>query len=360
MKKLFFPLPRAATSILIILLTGSVACIKDPNFPLGGYTQTNLVADVNGFGAAKIDPHLANAWGIAVAPTGPFWISANHAGVSTVYDKDGNTLLAPVTIPAHNGHSIGAPTGVVYNWTTNFVIPSSKSVSKFIFAGEDGTISAWAGGSSAILVADRFSHGTVYKGLALATDGSHNFIYATDFHNGKIDVYDENFNYVSNKPFYDPNIPQHFAPFNIRNVEGKLFVTYAKQKPPDFMDDEAGPGNGFVDVFNSDGSLLFRFASRGTLNSPWGIVRSVGGFAVTNSGIIPNAILIGNFGDGRINVYDAIGRFEGQLVNKGNPVTIEGLWALENNVPGTDPKQLFFTAGPNDEEHGLFGYLSRQ
>lgn len=346
--------PSSKLTIPLVLVMVFTACVKDTHFPLRHYNQVNLVSDVSGYGAARIDPVLGNAWGIAVAPSGPLWISANHTGVSTVYDKNGNTIIPPVAIPSHQAHTPGAPTGAIYNWTTDFIIPSTHRVSRFIFAGEDGTISAWAGGNTAILVADRSSNGAIYKGLALGTDGNHNFIYVANFRQAKVDVYDENFNYVSNKPFIDPAIPNHFAPFNIRNIQGKLFVTYAKQLLPDKEDDESGPGNGFVDVFNPDGSLLFRFASQGTLNSPWGIVRSVGSF-----GPFPNAILIGNFGDGRINVYDAIGRFQGQLMNNGIPITIDGLWALENNVPDTDPTKLFFTAGPDGEEHGLFGYLQR-
>ncbi len=359
MKKIFSlllitSLKVSAIVFLIIFIIGNSGCVKDPHFPIHNYNQVNLVSDVPGYGAAKIDANLGNAWGIAAAPSGPIWISANHTGLSTVYDKNGNTLIPPVLIPGHEAHLPGAPTGVVFNATTDFVIPSSNLVSKFIFAGEDGTILAWAGGSSATLVADRSLEEAVYKGLALGNDQGHNFIYVTNFKQAKIDVFDQNFHYVTNKPFYDPAIPQHFAPFNIRNIDGKLFVTYAKQKGPDNEDDEAGAGNGFVDVYNTDGSLLFRFASQGTLNSPWGIVQSRSEFMN-----IPNAILIGNFGDGRINVYDAIGRFQGQLMNGGSPIVIEGLWALENNIPLAMANQLYFTAGPADEEHGLFGYLQK-
>lgn len=168
-------------------------------------------------------------------------------------------------------------------------------------------------------------------------------------------VFDSNFNYVTNKPFADGGIPSDYGPFNIRNIDGNLYVTYAKHKAPDNEDDQKGPGNGFVDVFNANGKLLKRFASRGALNSPWGIVPTANGFFND-----PNTILIGNFGDGRINVYKDNGDFVGSLKNEGgDDIIIDGLWAIENNIPNADPKQLYFTAGPDDESHGLFGYLSK-
>lgn len=338
---------------LVLLITSG--CLKDHHFQLRDYKQVNLVSDVGGFGAMNIDKNLANAWGIAYSPSGTFWISANHTGLSTIYNRAGATLRPPVVIPSAGKAGMGAPTGIVYNPTSNFVIPSTGAASKFIFAGEDGVITAWSGGNSAVKVADRSAFDAVYKGLAMANDGGHNFLYAANFKMNKVDVFDEKFSYVTSKQFSDPTIPAGFAPFNIRNIRGVLFVLYAKQQGPDNEDDEKGAGNGYVNIFRPNGTLIGRFASRGPLNSPWGIVPSVGSFCH-----IPNAILIGNFGDGRINIYGESGRFEGQLQKHGGgAVTIDGLWALENNVPGGDPEQLFFTAGPADEEHGLFGYLAR-
>ena len=330
---------------------------EDQQF-LKGYVQTNLVADVVGYGAAIIDPNLVNAWGIAVAPSGPVWISANHTSLSTIYNRSGMALRPPVTIL--NGQ--GAPTGQVFNPTTDFIIPENGMPAKFIFAGEDGTITAWNGGNNAGIVADRSAWKAVYKGLAMGNDGTGNFLYAANFKGQKIDVFDNAFNYVTDKtenadkPFADHFIPQGYGPFNIRNINGRLYVTYAKLKAPDNQDDQSGPGNGYVDIFSMKGKLLRRFASRGPLNSPWGIVQAATG--ITN---VPNAILVGNFGDGRINVYEADGGFIGSLRDVNNhPVVIEGLWALENNVPGGDTNQLFFTAGPAEEKHGLFGYLSKK
>lgn len=338
-------------SVFFMVMNG---CKKHevPPLLLDGYHQTNLVADVAGYGAARIDPALVNPWGISFSPTSPLWISANHTSVSVIYDKDGMTVIPPVTI--QNGN--GAPTGQVFNGTTGFVIPETGKPARFIFAGEDGTITAWNGGSAAALVADRSKEEAVYKGLAMANDGTGNFLYATDFKGSKIDVFDSTFTYVTGKPFHDASIPGNYGPFNIRNIDGKLFVTYAKHKAPDNVDDQKGPGNGYVDIFSADGKLIKRFASRGVLNSPWGIVPSASGFTP-----VPGAILIGNFGDGLINVFTNDGNFVGSLKDSsGHNIAIEGLWAIESNIHNADPQHLYFTAGPADETHGLFGYISKK
>ena len=340
----------------LILITCFYACLKGHDIP-GRETnvdQVNLVSDTAGYGAARIDTNLLNAWGIAAVPGGPLWISANHKGVSVIYDKMGKALRAPVTIPSIAPGGTGAPTGVIFNSTTDF------GGNKFIFASEDGIVAAWSSGNSAVTVADRSSFSAVYKGIAMANDGTANFLYLTNFKGGKVDVFDKNFNYVTNKPFLDPGIPAGFAPFNIVNIGGKLYVTYAKQKAPDNMDDQKGPGNGYVDIFNPDGTFVKRFASQGRLNSPWGIALAPAGFGDDKQ----PTILIGNFGDGRISVFDMHGGFEGQLQDKGHALAIDGLWDidfLENNMPGgTAHDPLFFTAGPAAESHGLFGYVQKE
>lgn len=340
----------AFSGSLLLLFAGCKKLVQE--IVLDDYRQTNLVSDVSGYGAAHIDTGLVNAWGIAVAPSGPIWLSANHTGLSPVYDATGATLRPAVTIPGPDGTGIGAPTGVVFNNTSDFAIMVGKTTpSRFIYATEDGTIAAWGGGNAATIVADRSSHNAIYKGLALASDGGSNFLYATNFREAKVDVFDKNFNLVTTKPFHDPGIPAGFAPFNIRLIGDQLFVTYAKQQP-DKIDDQSGPGNGYVDIYRTNGTLVKRFASKGALNSPWGIVESGIPFCK-----LAHAILIGNFGDGRINMYDDNGKLVGPLQHLDKPIVIPGLWALENNVPKTDAKQLFFTAGPEDESHGLFGYL---
>ncbi|WP_143304641.1 TIGR03118 family protein [Chitinophaga vietnamensis] len=346
-----FVWPMATLLAAAIFVLSS--CKKNEPPPLHDYTQVNLVADVAGFGAARLDTNLVNPWGIAANPSGPIWIADNHTGLSTVYDKSGATLRPPVSIPAPGDTSAGAPAGIVFNSTPDFMTGKMPQPAKFIFATEDGTIVAWNGGDVATIMADQSTAGAVYKGLALASDGGANFLYATNFHNGTIDVFDKNFHLVSGKPFMDPDLPAGFGPFNIRNIGDKLFVTYAKQKP-DKHDDQAGPGNGYIDIFSTNGMLVKRFVSQGALNSPWGIVKAAPGFC-DDDGVI----IVGNFGDGHINLYGEDGKFIGALQSGKQPIVIEGLWGLDNNIPMTGRNQLFFTAGPGEESHGIFGYIRR-
>jgi uncharacterized protein (TIGR03118 family) len=339
---------------LLIVPICFYACKKNHMQPIQfNITQTNLVADTIGFGAARIDTNVGNAWGMAAAPSGPIWISANNLGLSTIYDTTGKTLRTPVIIPSVTPGQPGTPSGVVFNSTTDF------AGSKFIFASEEGIILAWSSGNSAVKVADQSQSNAVYKGLTIAQDGGANFLYVTNFKGQKIDVFDKNFNYVTGKPFLDPTIPAGFGPFNIQYIGGMLYVTYAKLKAPDNHDDQQGPGNGFVNIFTTSGMLVKRFAAQGPLNSPWGIALAPAGFANAQP-----TILIGNFGDGRINIFDMMGNFKGQLQNNGQIISIQGLWAidfLKNNQPGGNPNSpLYFTAGPDAEAHGLFGTLKKQ
>jgi len=355
------PARVAAMSIVLAALISLAGpgCRKTeiPVVALNGFEQTNLVSDVPGW-AARTDNALVNPWGIAELPAGPIWISDNGTGLSSIFNNAGTALRSPVTIPTPDSSAGGTPSGIVFNSTTDFTFMINKQMvaSKFIFATEDGILAAWGGGNGATVVADQSMANAVYKGLALAQDGGNNFLYATNFHEARIDVFDKNFHLVGGKPFHDPNIPHGFAPFNIRLIGGWLYVTYAKQKAPDNHDDLAGPGNGFVDIFRTDGSLVKRFATRGALNSPWGIVEATEGFGHDTE----HAILVGNFGDGRIDVYDDDGRWAGPLKDGGRPISIDGLWSLENNIPNTDSSRLYFTAGPVMESHGLFGYLKRR
>ena len=343
-------LPAGLMAILCLY-----ACHKDHN-PLPfdfDVSRTNLVADTAGFGAVRIDPKLGNAWGIAAAPGSPIWISANHTGVSVIYDNNGNTVIPPVTIPSAAPGGTGAPSGVVFNSTSDF------GGNKFIFASEDGIILAWKSGGSAVKVADRSETSAVYKGIAIVNDGTTNFLCLTNLRGATVDVFDKNFNFVTSTRFVDPSIPSGFAPFNIQVIQGQVYITYAKQELPDKMDDQKGPGNGYIDVFSPQGTFIKRFASQGTLNSPWGIALAPAGFAD-----VQPTILIGNFGDGRINIFDMQGFFKGQLRNEGGQsVAIDGLWAidfLKGNTPGGNPNDpLYFTAGPDDEAHGLFGTLQK-
>ena len=309
------------------------------------YNQINLVTDTTAFSAPFTDTNLANAWGIAFGPTGLPWISANHTASSTIYDSTGKTVRAPVSIPISGAVTGGSPTGVVYNGTTDF------GGNKFIFATEDGTIAGWKTGNFATLLVDRSSTGAVYKGIAIVTNTSGNFIYATDFHNNSVDVFNGSLNQSNH--FTDPGAPSGFGPFGIQNINDTIYVTYARQKMG-AHDDSSGAAMGYVTRFTPSGTLIGRFTQGGTLNSPWGIAASGSGF-----GNASNAILIGNFGDGTITAFDHSGNSLGQLRNSsGSTLSIAGLWAIAfNPVAGFDKTKLYFTAGPFDEVNGLFGYI---
>jgi uncharacterized protein (TIGR03118 family) len=320
---------------------------------LSGYNQTNLVSDIS-YPGARIDPNLRNAWGVAVTPNGRIWVSANHTGLSVIYDSAGNQVINPVTIPTVGNEPGGSPTGQVFNSTSFFKLPNGNAA-RFIFVGEDGIVSAWEPslGSTAMVVSDQSASESVYKGVELAQNGSDYFLYAANFKQKRIDVFDTSFTLVNTMSFSDPGIPQGYGPFNIKEINGQLFVTYAKLLAPDFEDDDSGPARGFVDIYTTGGDLVSRFASHGTLNSPWAI-------AVGHDSRFGTTILIGNFGDGRINVFRESGQFMGQLRDTDNhAITIDGLWALftSTTIPQLGDR-IYFTAGPNDEENGLFGYLS--
>jgi uncharacterized protein (TIGR03118 family) len=339
-----------------------------------GYEQHNLVSDLADR-ADRVDPNLVNPWGLTSSHTGPWWVANNGTGTSTLYRGDGTPVPNPtspfvVKIPSANGTDNGVPTGIVFNTSGGFRVSEDEKAGRslFIFASEDGVISGWSPSVNptaaivGITVPD-----AIYKGLAIAQTRFGTFLYATNFHKGTIDVFDAGFHQVhlhniffphsfAPEAFLDRHIPPGFAPFGIQNIGGLLFVTYAKQKPPDNSDDEAGPGNGFVNIFTTRGQLISRFAARGALNSPWGLA-----FAPPNFGQFSNHLLVGNFGDGRINAFNLLtGALDGQLSDpQGQPITIEGLWSLKfSNGFDSGPRNLlFFTAGIEDEAHGLFGTL---
>ena len=321
------------------------------------YEIVRLVGDTGSLGVANVDPNLKNAWGIAISPVGSFWISSNNKGLSVIYDRGGAAINPPVLVPSQVSRSGGSPSGVIYNTTNDFPMPGGGGVSKFIFAQEDGTIAAWSSGDSTITVADRSATGAVYKGIAIASDGGGNFLYLANFKGRKVDVFDSHFNIVTDKLFADPSIPAGFGPFNIVNINGKLFVLYAKLKSPDNTEDEKGPGNGFINVFNPDGTLVQRFTSQGVLNSPWGMTLAPAGFGQGDQ-----AYLVANSGDGLINVFNSNGSWVRQMRNVlGGMIAIDGIRGIMfpvNNEPPGDPNQLFFTAGPQSGSHGMFGYIN--
>ena len=323
---------------------------------VNSFTQTNLVSDIPGM-AKTTDPNLVNPWGVSFSSGSPFWVSDNKTGLATLYNGAGDIIPLVVTVPPPmGGVPPSAPTGQVFNGN-----PGDFGGSHFIFATEDGTISAWSGGTSATLHVDNSPAGTVYKGLAMGSVSGSSYLYATDFHNGTINVFDNAFSphTFGAGSFTDPNLPAGYAPFNIENINGKLYVTYAKQDAAKH-DDVSGPGNGFVDVFSTDGVLQTRLVSNGALNSPWGMALAPGSF-----GSFGGDLLIGNFGDGMINAFDpTTGMWMGQLDGAdGKPLIDLGLWDLTfgNGGSGGSKSDLFFTAGiPGDgmvEDHGLFGSI---
>ena len=282
------------------------------------------------------------------------------SGVATVYDGNGVQTRTAVAIPGPAGSKVpGAPTGVVFNATTDFAVTPGQPA-KYIFATEDGTIAAWDSGAAAVLKVDLSALGTVYKGLALGSSSKKNYLYATNFNAGRVEVFDANFAPVALAgSFTDPNLPAGFAPFNIQNIGGKLYVTYAK---PDAAkhDDVSGPGNGYVSVFDPNGTFVKRLVSQGPLNSPWGVVLAPAGF-----GGFGGALLVSNFGDGLINAFNpATGAWLGALRDgSGKALAIDGLWSLSfgNGTKAGDTHTLYFTAGiaggGTVEDHGLFGSI---
>lgn len=330
------------------------------------FTQTNLVSD-GSVPAATTDPNLINPWGVSFSPTGPFWVSDNGMGVATIYDGFGNpvSIAGKTTItvaPPPGQDTPAAPTGQVFNNTgSGFDVSSNGKTasSVFLFATEDGTISGWSpnvdSGKSVIAVDNsQGGNGAVYKGLAIGTTGGDTFLFAANFRNGTVDVFDKKFSQVNS--FTDHNLPQGFAPFNVQVLDDKLFVTFAKQDDKKH-DDVAGAGNGFVDEFDLHGHFINRVASGGTLDSPWGLA-----IAPDSFGKFADDLLVGNFGDGTINVFNPHNdQFLGQMTGTdGKPIVIGDLWALVpgNGGKGGDPDKIYFTAGLQNEAHGLFGSLS--
>jgi uncharacterized protein (TIGR03118 family) len=388
----------AVTAICVVATTAVRADDGDRHDKQNRYNVTNLTSDIMGM-APNIDPVLQNAWGVAFTPgASPFWIADNATGCSTLYDGTGlpqpqpKPLLVKIPLPGGGvttackhvdpnnppNPTPAAPTGLVWNPSAAFAVPGTQSATNpngiaaaFIWDTEDGTISAWAGGltpsDQAVLAVDNSGSGAVYKGLVVCVNAGGVFLFATNFHAGTIDVFgppkvpggtgsDGLFTPVmkTDKRFTDPDIPPGFAPFGIQNIDGTLFVTYALQNSAKH-DDVAGAGNGFVDVYDTDGNLLQRFASRRPLNSPWGVTRASFAFGRFNGDI-----LVGDFGDGKIHAFDSDGNFRGTLRDKnGKPIIIDGLWTLtRGGGKNSNSDTLFFTAGPNDEKDGLFGTIT--
>jgi uncharacterized protein (TIGR03118 family) len=341
--RLFSVLPIVLAICFPILLT---------SFAAAQYAPIYLVSNRVGATPFSIrrDPNLVNGWGLAFFPKGPFWVSDAGTGVSTVYGRFGRTLPLVVTVP---GGAIGkyhGPTGIVANSTSDFVVQegSNSGPALFIFANQDGSISGWNFGvdpTHAVIAVDNSASGSSYTGLAIANTSSGNFIYAADAGLNRIEMFDGSFHLVN--WFTDPSISSGFTPYGIQTIGGNLYVTFTST---------TSLTGGFVDIFDTSGNLIKTFTSD-TLNAPWGVA-----WAPANFGQFSNDILVGNFGDGRINAFDPnSGAFLGQLTNiRGEPIAISGLWALVFGAGGAlngNTNQLFFTGGPNGSVDGTFGMV---
>lgn len=345
-----------ATASAAVLLAASPAFGAPPRVGV-----TSLVTDDQAFLATQgfkpavtQDANLINPWGMSFGPTSPFWISDQGAGKATLYNASGGKIGLTVTIPGSPSPPTG-PTGQVFNPTTDFVLPADGAKANFIFANLDGTISGWNNGLGTNAAVAARTPGAIYTGLAMGSSGGHNFLYAANAGQGRVDVYDSAFMLTLSSGFVDPSLPAGLAPFNIANIGGQLYVTYA----PPVDADEAPLGTGVVDIFGTDGTFVRRFATGGQLLSPWGMAHVPDSF-----GFQGGRILIGNFADedGFINSFrESDGAYMGMLANaSGGPLKIPYLWSLAfgNNGVGADPDALYFTAGIGDEEHGLFGRLN--
>jgi uncharacterized protein (TIGR03118 family) len=324
------------------------------------YTQTNLVGDVGGE-AAQVDPHLVNAWGLVAGPSTPWWVVDNTTNLSTLYSGTGAALPLVVTVP-------GAPTGIVFNGGSGFVITNGtdSGPATFIFATESGLISGWnqavpppPPATQALTGIDRSGAGAIYKGLAIASTAAGDQLYATDFHNARIDVFDSSFNLVTAPGgFVDKKLPRRYAPFGIQNINGAIFVTYARQDKAK-VNDVPGAGHGIVNMFDTDGNLMARVATKGALNAPWGLA-----LAPSDFGTFSGDLLVGNFGNGMIHAYSQQpnGRWKARgplKVSNRKALKINELWALSfgNGGPAGPTNTLYFTAGPGGGSHGLFGSI---
>jgi uncharacterized protein (TIGR03118 family) len=322
------------------------------------FAVTNLVSDGAAVPAAHTDPNLRNGWGVAFNPKGFAWVAVNGTSKSTLYDGNGVPQSLVVSVPAA---SDADPTGIVFNATQDFKVTQGATAAPaaFIFAGESGTLSGWApsvNGTASVTMFDGSAANKVYKGLAIASFNGVNYLYAADFHNGKVDVFNGTFAPTTLPGgFANPTLPPGFAPFGIQALGGRIYVAYAKRAPTG-DDEQAGDGLGVIAAFDTGGTLISQLAVGGVLNAPWGMA-----MAPANFGLFSGALLVGNFGDGKINAFDpGTGALMGTLSGaNGAPLVVDGLWgiAFGNDVQNQPSNTLFFAAGPADEAHGLYGRI---
>jgi uncharacterized protein (TIGR03118 family) len=362
MRRRVFALSSVVCLLGFLGLGGAASAARHaPSMHANAYEVRKLVSDQAGV-ARHRDRRLVNAWGLAAGPSTPWWVANNHTQTSTLYDGTGARI--PLVVRVN-----GDPTGAVFNGGSDFVVShgGASGPALFLFDGEAGMIRGWSPGvpppapsTKAFTVVNRSGQGAIFKGLAIASTAHGDFLYATDFHNGRVDVFNGAFQQRHwAGAFTDPGLPAGYAPFGIQEIGGRIYVTFALQGA-DAVDEVHGAGLGFVDAFNTHGRLLARVASHGALDAPWGLA-----WAPWNFGRFSNDLLVGNFGNGWINAYAwEHGHFEHEgALRSGNgmPIAIDGLWAIRfGNGDGAGPKNsLFFTAGPAGETHGLFGRIDR-
>jgi uncharacterized protein (TIGR03118 family) len=352
---------RSTTTVCLLLL---ILLCNAARISAQHYLQTNLVSDVPGL-AQRTDADLVNPWGLISTGSSPWWVADNGTGLSTLYNGAGVKQGLVVTIAKPAGDPDPAtPTGVINNAsTTDFKLTAAtNSAARFIFATEDGTVSGWAPSVNATNTVIKVNNAgsAIYKGVTIAQTGGANFLYVADFFTGTVDVFDTNYASVTlpSGAFTDPDLPAGFAPFNVQNIGGDVFVAFAKQDE-DKEDEVAGRKLGYVDVFDGSGTLLQRLENGPWMNAPWGLALAPSGNAFGKSS---GKLLVGMFGSGQIATFDPItGDFEGLLRDRhGKPIQIDGLWALRfgNGGNAGPTNTLFFTAGIDDEAHGLFGTIT--
>jgi uncharacterized protein (TIGR03118 family) len=330
-----------------------------------GFVSTHLVSNINTasnpYNGSNADTHLVNAWGIAFNPQGFVWVANNGTSTSTLYDGNGVPQSLVVAIPPGAAGNAG-PTGIVFNSSTSFAVTQAgvSGASPFIFASEAGTISGWSptvNMNNAVRVVDGAAQGKVYKGLAISSLAGAPRLYATDFHNGRVDVFDGNFApVISVGAFTDANLPAGYAPFGIQAIGSQIFVSYAMQDAQ-AHNEVVGAGLGAVDVFDPAGVLVTRLiAPGGKLDAPWGMVVAPAGF-----GTFGNDLLVGNLGDGTINAFNpTTGAFVGTITDSnGTAMAIDGLWGLAfgNGINAQPTTTLFYAAGPAAGSNGVYGRI---
>ena len=345
---------------MMAVMSGCSSSTNTTPTPPSGFVVSNLVANRadTAFGAGNLDQNLTNAWGIAVsnATGNPFFIAANHGNCAVNYNAAGIPLMSAIRLPQKDTSKRISPTGIVTNASAYFQIPG-KGTAQYLVCSEEGVIDAIANPPVGVYVADHTSAGANYKGIAISTWNDSAAIYAADFNNAALDVYDNNFKYKTS--IVTPpslGLPPSYAPFNIRYLSGRLFVMFARQKNDGSGDDSAGTGNGYVAIFDPAKPGSYKstvFVPHDSLNAPWGIA-----IAPTSFGDFGGKLLISNFGSGHINAYDpSTGAYLGQLKDAaGKVITIPGIWDIATNVSAS-PSTLFYTAGPNDESDGVFGTI---